>query len=105
MQLLACCGFGLAWLGCRAASMFLLVSPYTIVHTRQASPASAILHIFLRVCQVDEIASLVPRACIMLVAGQSVVENVAYATELFSQHHQLSAGQLDSRLPQPLLRA
>jgi len=41
----------------------------------------------------------------MLVAGQSVVENVAYATELFSQHHQLSAGQLDSRLPQPLLRA
>ena len=70
-------------------------------HDKLALLASAILHILLKVCQVDEIASLVPRACIMLVAGQSVVDNVAYAAELFSQHHQLSAGQLDSRLPQP----
>ncbi len=35
----------------------------------------------------------------MLVAGQSVVENVAYAAQLFLQHHQLLAGQLDSQLP------
>ncbi len=72
-------------------------------HDKLALLASAILHILLRICQVDDIASLVPRACIMLVAGQYVVENVAYATELFSQPHQLSAGQLDSQLPQGLI--
>ena len=71
-------------------------------HGKLALLPSAVLHILLRVCQADEIGSLVPRACIMLVAGQSVIEHVAYAAELFSKHHQLSAGQRDRRLPQPL---
>lgn len=67
----------------------------------------AVLHSWLSSLveiQLD-IFSLVPRACIMLVAGQSVVEHVAYATELFLQHHQLSAGQLDSQPSHQLFRA
>ncbi len=37
LQLLACCGLGLAWLG--AASVFQSLSPCSSVHSQQASPA------------------------------------------------------------------
>lgn len=106
MQLLSIysCDFG--WLGCFTASVLndcARVTAYAQMTPRLPAVPHSWLSSLVEI-QLD-IFSLVPRACIMLVAGQSVVEHVAYATELFLQHHQLSAGQLDSQLSHQLFRA